>query len=96
MKISGILRSAKSMAEFLDALSKSELGKEHHMIGPIQTKILGEEAYQVTIIFRQHADFLVKSSFKDGMLRHWGNEFSEVVNEPIEAWTDYPKERKTA
>jgi hypothetical protein len=81
------------MSEFLDTLSKSELGQKQHMIGPIQTEILGEEAFKVTIIFRQYADFLVESSFKDGMLRHWGNLFSEVMNDPDGAWTDYPKRK---
>jgi hypothetical protein len=88
MKISGILPSAKELSEFMGVLSHSELGRKEHILGPIQTEILGREAFKVTIIFRSHCDFLVESSLKNGLLSTWGNLFSEVEHKKIEAWQD--------
>ncbi len=61
--------------EFLHALKKSELRKSHHHTRDMKIDYVGGEI-KVTLYFVDIVDFLIKSSFKDGTLRHWGKQFT--------------------
>ncbi|MEK7460464.1 MAG: hypothetical protein AAB628_02865 [Patescibacteria group bacterium] len=68
----GILPNTTELTEFFKALQESELSA--HQAGKpfINFK---NDGICVTLYIKGVADFLFRSSFKNGVLKHWENEF---------------------
>ncbi len=73
--VKGVFSHEGDFDEFLYTLKDSELSKGHHHTRDMQIDY-GDQEIKVTLYFKDIVDFLIKSSFKDGMLRHWGKQFT--------------------
>lgn len=70
----GVMPDKKTHTRFLKMLKELELSKEQHHAKPMETS-QKDGKFHVTLYIKDHADFLIMSSLKDGMLRHWGDFF---------------------
>lgn len=70
----GVLPDAKTKKRFFAMLKELNIGEPQHHAKPIaETAVNGK--FHVTMYIKEHADFLIRASLKDGMLRHWGQFF---------------------
>lgn len=70
----GIIPDAKTKKRFFARLKELTIGDPNNHAHPIEEiEVNGE--FHITLYIKEHADFLIRSSLKDGMLRHWGKFF---------------------
>lgn len=72
--VSGTFKRSLDYFRFLGSLNESELSQPQHHVKHPEMDYLGKNI-KIKIHFEDHTDFLVKSSFKDGLLSPWKNHF---------------------
>ncbi|EKD22605.1 MAG: hypothetical protein ACD_84C00038G0002 [uncultured bacterium] len=73
-KAEGTFKNSKDFADFLNMFQAIELAKPHHHRKPSELIVL-DRGVQFTMFINSHADFLVRASLKDGMLKKWSKLF---------------------